>query len=191
MRKKILLIDNHDSFTYNLAELLRNNGKISFNIVTVEMIPQVLVPGYDGIIFSPGPGLPEEHPVMFEILEHYSQIKSILGICLGLQAIAVNFGGSLFNFDKVVHGQARKIRIIKPETTLFKGFPVEFEAGLYHSWAMSTDNFPDCLDTTAISEDGIIMAISHKTFDVCGVQFHPESIMTPLGQRLVNNWIAH
>jgi anthranilate synthase component 2 len=191
MRKKILLIDNHDSFTYNLAGLLRNNRKISFNIVTAEMLPQVSVPGYDGIIFSPGPGLPEEHPVMFEILEHYSQTKSILGICLGLQAIAVHFGGELFNFDKVVHGQVKKIRIINPEPKLFKAFPAEFEAGLYHSWAVSKDNFPDCLDIIAISKDNVIMAITHKTFDVCGVQFHPESIMTPLGQNIVDNWIAH
>lgn len=185
------MIDNHDSFTYNLAELLRNNGKISFNIITAEMLPQVTVSDYDGIIFSPGPGLPEEHPVMFEILEHYKQLKSILGICLGLQAMAVHFGGRLFNFEKVVHGHVKKIRIIKPEPKLFKGFPVEFEAGLYHSWAMSKDNFPDCLDNIAISENDIIMAITHKTFDVCGVQFHPESIMTPLGQRLINNWIAY
>jgi anthranilate synthase/aminodeoxychorismate synthase-like glutamine amidotransferase len=191
MRKKILLIDNHDSFTYNLAELLRNNGKISFNIVTAELLTKVSVPEFDGIIFSPGPGLPEEHPVMFNILEHYVQTKSILGICLGLQAIAIHFGGQLFNFEKVVHGQVKKIRIIKPEPKLFNGFPAEFEAGLYHSWAMSKDNFPDCLDVVAISSDDIIMAISHNTLDVCGVQFHPESIMTPLGQKLINNWIAH
>lgn len=184
------MIDNHDSFTYNLAELLRNNSKISFNIVTPEMLSLVSVPRYDGIIFSPGPGLPTEHPVMFNILEHYSESKSILGICLGLQAIAVHFGGSLFNFEKVVHGHIKKIRIIKAEPKLFKGFPAEFEAGLYHSWAMSKDNFPDCLDVVAISGDGIIMAITHKTLDVCGVQFHPESFMTPLGQRLINNWIA-
>lgn len=184
------MIDNHDSFTYNLAELLRNNGKISFNIVTAELLPQVSVPGYDSFIFSPGPGLPEEHPVMSEILKYYAQTKSILGICLGLQAIAVHFGGHLFNIKKVVHGHVKKIRIIKPEPRLFKGFPVEFEAGLYHSWAMSKDNFPGCLDIIAVSADGIIMAIAHKTFDICGVQFHPESKMTPLGQKLINNWIA-
>jgi anthranilate synthase component II len=191
MKKKILLIDNHDSFTYNLAELLKNNGKISFNIVTPEMLSQVKIPVYDGIIFSPGPGLPEEHPVMFDILDHYSRSKSILGICLGLQAIAIHFGGHLFNFDKVVHGHIKKIRILKPEPKLFKGFPEEFEAGLYHSWAMSKENTPDCLDIVAVSEDGIIMAITHQTFDICGVQFHPESFMTPLGQLLINNWIAH
>jgi anthranilate synthase component II len=190
MQKRILLIDNHDSFTYNLAELLGNNGKISFKIVTAELLPSVSVTEYDGIIFSPGPGLPQEHPVMFEILKHFEQSKSILGICLGLQAIAIHYGGHLFNFRDVVHGQVKKIRVIQPELRLFKGFPDEFEAGLYHSWAMSEQNIPDCLEINAVSSEGIIMAIRHKTYDVCGVQFHPESIMTPLGQRLIDNWIA-
>ena len=185
------MVDNHDSFTYNLAELLRNNGKITFKIVTAENLHLVSVPNYDGIIFSPGPGLSVEHPVMFGILDQYSETKSILGICLGLQAIAIHFGGELFNFKKVVHGQSKKIWIVKPESKLFKDFPDEFEAGLYHSWAMSKENIPGCLDIIAVSEDDIIMAISHKTLDVCGVQFHPESFMTPLGKRLVNNWIAH
>jgi anthranilate synthase component II len=190
MLKKILLIDNHDSFTYNLAGLLRANGKISFNIVTPELLDTVNIPGYDGIIFSPGPGLPGEHPVMSEILEHYANTKSILGICLGLQAIAVHFGGQLYNFDKVVHGHVKKIRIIKPEPKLFKGFPDEFEGGLYHSWAISKDHIPDCLDVVAESSEGIVMAISHNNLDVCGVQFHPESFLTPLGQKLIDNWIA-
>lgn len=184
------MIDNHDSFTYNLAELLRANGKIRFNIITAELIPRISVAEYDGIIFSPGPGLPEEHPVMSDILEHYGQTKSILGICLGLQAIAVYFGGRLFNLENAVHGQVRKIRIIRPEQKVFKGFPAEFDAGLYHSWAMSKDNVPDCLDVVAVSGDGIIMAIAHKTLGICGVQFHPESIMTPLGQKIVDNWIT-
>src|ERR1039457_6411969 len=191
MRKKILLIDNHDSFTCNLAGLLRMNGKISVNIITAEKLPQVSVPEFDGIIFSPGPGLPEEHPVMSEILRHFDKTKGILGICLGLQAVAIHYGGRLFNFRNVVHGQVKKIRILKPEPKLFKGFPAEFEAGLYHSWAMSKENIPGCLDILAVSADDIIMAISHKTLDVCAVQFHPESMMTPLGQKLINNWIDH
>ena len=186
---KLVLLDNHDSFTYNLAELLRHNRKVTFNIVTSESIDMEQVSGYDKILISPGPGLPEEHSAIFRILKTYGNRKSIFGVCLGMQAIALHFGGRLYNLDKVVHGQTRNIKTTSAGNKLFSGIPPDFEAGLYHSWAVSQLDFPQDLMITALSEDGIIMALEHKTLDIRGVQFHPESIMTPFGQKMMDNWI--
>jgi len=148
------------------------------------------VSSFDKVIFSPGPGLPEEQPAMFEILRHYSLSKPILGICLGLQAIALFYGGELFNMPKVVHGQPRSLDILSPQHYLFKDIPQGMQAGLYHSWAVSEASLPSCLEITARSEDGIIMGLAHRQNDVCGLQFHPESVITSLGQRLMDNWIS-
>ena len=188
---RVLLLDNHDSFTYNLAELLRKNSKVTFNIFTIETLDFELISSYDKILFSPGPGIPEEHPVLFEILTKFGGKKSILGVCLGMQAIAVHFGAGLFNLEKVVHGQVKTISVTDPSNTFFAGIPGRFEAGLYHSWAVSKNDLPEDLMITALSDDEIIMGLAHRSLDISGVQFHPESIMTPYGQKMINNWIEY
>lgn len=192
----LLILDNHDSFTWNLAELLRSIGKVSFNIISSEKFELSSMPEYDRIIFSPGPGLPQEQPAMFRILEEIEvrqqkkeRVPSILGVCLGMQAIAQHFGAKLFNLPEVVHGQPRKLTILHPDHYLFKGISDGFEAGLYHSWAVDPESLPGSLEVLAKSSDGTIMAIAHKTLPICGVQFHPESIMTEHGKKLIENWM--
>ncbi|MEI7660751.1 MAG: aminodeoxychorismate/anthranilate synthase component II [Bacteroidota bacterium] len=192
----LLLLDNHDSFTWNLVELLRRTSKVKVNIVTPE---KVSIPGlemWDRIIFSPGPGLPHEQPVMFSILEavermFYNGIKKIplFGVCLGMQAIAIQSGGSLYNLPAVVHGQPRKLKILQAGHPLFKGIQDGCEIGLYHSWAVDPATLPGCLETLAVTGDGTIMALSHKILPFTGVQFHPESFMTPAGEEMMANWL--
>ncbi len=187
---KILILDNHDSFTYNLAELLRSLDKVTFNIYTPESLVLDHVGRYDKILFSPGPGLPDEQPVMFEVLERFGQKKPVLGICLGFQAIAVYFGAHLYNLHRVVHGQSRTLNILRPEHYLFRQIPERTPVGLYHSWAVGEFPGPP-LVALAESDDGTLMALAHGQIDICGVQFHPESIMTPAGRRMMQNWIEH
>jgi len=187
---KVLLLDNHDSFTYNLAELLRNNSKVTFIICTAEKLSSIRISDYDKILISPGPGIPQEHPVLKEILQNYGHLKSIFGVCLGHQAIAGYFGASLFNLDSVRHGEVVKINVTHQSHRLFSGIPAWFEAGLYHSWAVDKKTLPECLRITALSADGIIMGLAHQTFDICSVQFHPESVMTSFGQKIMDNWIS-
>lgn len=188
---QILLLDNHDSFTYNLAELLRNHGKVTFNILTPECVVFEEVEKYAGIIFSPGPGKPDEHPVMNDMLRIYTGKKPFLGVCLGMQTMALHFGAFVYNLGCVVHGQPRKLKLLNPGHYLFRGIPPELSVGLYHSWAVQSEGLPSCFEILALSSEGIIMALAHKEFDICGVQFHPESIMTPSGQQMLNNWIEH
>jgi anthranilate synthase component 2 len=188
---RILLLDNHDSFTYNLAELLRIHGKVTFKIITPERVASEEVDEYDGIIFSPGPGRPDEHPVMNDLLKTYAAKKSFLGVCLGMQTMALHFGASMVNLGKVVHGQPRQLKLLIPDHFLFLGISQQPVAGLYHSWAVSREDLPPCLDIVALSPEGIIMALTHVGYDICGVQFHPESIMTPQGQQMLDNWIDH
>jgi anthranilate synthase component 2 len=192
----ILLLDNHDSFTWNLVELLRLAGKDNVKIITPECLNISELHQYDQIIFSPGPGLPEESTAMFDILDTVEKIGNegvrkipVFGVCLGMQAIAIHFGGSLFNLPAVVHGQPRALQIVNPTHALFRGIPRESPVGLYHSWAVDPATLPSCLETLAITNDGTLMAIAHKTLPICGVQFHPESIMTPAGQKMIENWL--
>ena len=187
---KILLLDNHDSFTFNLVELLRNNGKVSFNVLKSDEVDVRTLDSYDKIIFSPGPGLPEEQPAMFGILREYAHRKPILGICLGHQAIALHFGADLFNLPKVVHGQPRIMEIAKPAHYIFHGIPADLPVGLYHSWAVAEISHSSDLRVIALSKDGVIMGLAHKKYDVCGLQFHPESVITHMGQRMMDNWLA-
>ena len=186
---KILIIDNYDSFTYNLAQIIEESTLCDFTIKQIDKINTDEVDKYDKIMFSPGPGLPSENILMYEIIDRYKKSKSILGVCLGHQAIAEYFGGTLYNLKKVYHGIKQRIEIIDKDDYLFNNIPNEFYVGLYHSWTVLPDNFPDCLKLTAISSDNIIMALSHKIFDIKGIQFHPESIMTDYGKQLINNWI--
>ena len=188
---KILLLDNHDSFTFNLVELLRNNGKVSFNVIKSDEVDVRALDSYDKIIFSPGPGLPEEQPAMFSILREYAHRKPILGICLGLQAIALHFGADLFNLSKVVHGQPRALQIISPAHYIFNGIDEGTPIGLYHSWAVREVSQSSDLRVIARSNEGIIMGLAHKKYDVCGLQFHPESVITRMGQRMMDNWLGN
>jgi anthranilate synthase component 2 len=186
---KILVVDNYDSFTWNLVNILRKNKQHSFDVIFCDKIDPDNVKNYDKIIFSPGPDIPKPGDIMSQILYFYKSSKSILGICLGLQAIGIYFGGSLTNLEKVVHGRSKKIVITSSDEPLFSGIASPCTVGLYHSWSVSRKDFPDCLCITAESE-GRIMALAHKTFDVRGTQFHPESIMTPFGEKMINNWLS-
>lgn len=192
----LLLVDNHDSFTWNLVELLRNCCKCNVIILPNEEVNPSMIRDYDGIIFSPGPGLPSERQEMFSVIAEVERLSregikniSILGICLGLQAIAMYYGATLINLSDVIHGQSRKMQILDHSSILLKRLEDGTEAGLYHSWAVGNTSLPPCLGVTCVSEDGIIMALEHKTLPVYGLQFHPESIMTPSGSVIIMNWL--
>jgi anthranilate synthase component II len=189
----ILVFDNYDSFTYNLVHLVE---KIIHQKVTVhrnDQLPLEEVKQFDKIILSPGPGIPEEAGLLLPLIKEYAASKSILGVCLGHQAIGQAFGGTLVNLDTVYHGVATKIKAhegrTKQAVDLFAELPTEIEVGRYHSWVVSDKDFPEELEITATDENGFIMALQHKTFDIQGVQFHPESVLTPDGERIIRNWL--
>jgi anthranilate synthase component II len=190
MLPKLLIVDNYDSFTYNLAQLVSESCLCSYHISKVDQVDLDEIVVFDKILISPGPGLPSEIPMLDQLIKIFSPSKSILGICLGLQAIVESFGGELYNLPGVCHGLKKKISVTDKNEKLFEGLPAEFEAGVYHSWAASRKNFPDCLKITAVSSDDIIMAVAHKEFDVRGVQFHPESYMTGFGREIILNWLT-
>lgn len=186
---KILLFDNYDSFTYNLYQLLEQLTNAKIDVFRNDEITLEDIRRYDRIVISPGPGIPSESGILMPMLKEYASEKSILGVCLGEQAIGETFGARLINMKKVFHGVALPVRILNPDNVLFKGIPDGFQAGRYHSWIVSEEDFPDCLEITAKDEEGYIMALRHKTYDVCGVQFHPESVLTPEGRKILNNWL--
>ena len=185
---KILVIDNYDSFVYNLVHYLEELDCE----VTVKRNDQFTleeVENYDKILLSPGPGIPDEAGLLKELIQKYATSKPIFGVCLGQQAIGEVFGGKLENLSKVFHGVATKATIISENEPLFKGIEKEFEIGRYHSWVISKKDFPEVLEITSVDENGQIMAIRHKFYDICGVQFHPESILTPMGKKIIKNWV--
>jgi len=189
MDNKILIIDNYDSFTYNLVHLVNEIGlqcevwrNDKFNIGDVD--------AYDRIILSPGPGIPSEAGLLLEVIEKYAATKSIFGVCLGQQAIAEVFGGKLYNLPQPMHGIATPIKVTDKRERLFTGLPETFKVGRYHSWVVDGNALPDCLAVTAIDEaDNSLMALTHKEYDVRGVQFHPESILTEFGKEMMQNWL--
>lgn len=187
---KVFLLDNFDSFTYNLAALLKGDNRIELSISTPDKLKINNLSQFDRIVFSPGPGLPSEFPVMHDILDAYKDSKSILGVCLGHQMIGTYFGAKLVNLDQVSHGWSKKLNILKKDCKLFHDIPDMTEVGVYHSWYLSKDEFPDCLGITAESNDGIIMSIEHKTYNIQSVQFHPESFMTTYGKVMIQNWLV-
>ncbi|MBI4811333.1 MAG: aminodeoxychorismate/anthranilate synthase component II [Ignavibacteriales bacterium] len=189
MTTKLLIIDNYDSFTYNLIQLIEENVGCEFDIAKNDKIDFNHVEYYNKILSTPGPGIPAEAGEILRLIKSYSKTKSILGICLGYQAIAEAFGGRLVQLPQVAHGVSKKIKILDERDYLFQKLPEAFEVGLYHSWAVSAESLPSCLKVTAAAEDGTIMAIAHKDFDVKGVQFHPESIMTKDGRKIISNWL--
>lgn len=182
---KVLMIDNYDSFTYNVVHYLEALGA-EVEVFRNDKISLEDVNQYDKIVLSPGPGIPEEAGILLELIKKYAPTKSILGICLGHQAIGQVFGAEFYNIGKVVHGKSRNT-IVTVEDVLFKGLPKEFQSGRYHSWAVK--NLPDALEITAMDEEGIVQAFRHKEYDVRGVQFHPESIMTEYGMEILGNWL--
>jgi len=193
---RILVFDNYDSFTYNLVHLVEKIIHEKVDVYRNDEISQEKVNEYDKIILSPGPGIPSEAGLLLPLIKEYAATKSILGVCLGHQAIGEAFGGTLINLDKVYHGVATNIRVTgagQPERVahpLFKGLPEILEVGRYHSWIVSDKNFPADLEITAVDDNGYIMALQHKTFDVQGVQFHPESVLTPDGEKIMRNWLS-
>jgi anthranilate synthase component 2 len=186
---KVLLIDNYDSFTFNIVEMLRQLNVTDLSIVKNNEITVEQASHFDKIIISPGPATPQESGNIVEIIVQLSPTKSILGICLGHQAIAVAFGGTLQNLVRPYHGFRAQLKI-KEAGYLFKNLPTEFQIGLYHSWIVEKETLPNCLEVTALSSENIIMSIKHKTFDVQGIQFHPESFMTEYGKEMIRNWLA-
>lgn len=186
--KKILVIDNYDSFTYNLVHLLQELNQ-EYVVLRNDKFTLEDVAAYDKILLSPGPGIPEEAGLLMDVIRTYASTKSILGICLGQQAIAEVFGGTLFNMPKPLHGVATAINVTDPDERLFQNFPADSMIGRYHSWAVEKDSLPDCLKVTAVDPNGVIMALSHTEYDVRGMQFHPESILTTNGKLLIENWL--
>lgn len=185
---KIAIIDNYDSFTYNLVHYLEELGSEVTVLRNDEFDLEELQP-FSKILLSPGPGIPDEAGLLKQAIKHYAPTKSILGICLGQQAIGEVYGGSLTNLNKVFHGVSSKVIISVNDELLFKNIPSEIEAGRYHSWVVSTEDFPEDLEITSTDENGQIMSLRHKKFDVRGVQFHPESVLTPHGKTILKNWL--
>ena len=187
---RILVFDNYDSFTYNLVHLVKQLGYMIVEVYRNDKISIESVDQYDKILLSPGPGIPSESGILLDLIKVYAPTKSILGVCLGLQAIGEAFGGKLVNLSNVYHGVALETEIVENDV-LFQSLPKKIQVGRYHSWALSRDNFPDCLTITAIDEKGTIMALSHKKYDVRAVQFHPESVLTPCGETIIKNWLEN
>lgn len=184
----ILVFDNYDSFTYNIVHAIRELGE-NPDVVRNDKISLENIEKYDKIIISPGPGIPKEAGKLMNLLYKFADKKSILGICLGHQAIGEHFGAKLHNLPEVFHGVSTPIKIIK-EDYLFNGLPNDFSVGRYHSWVVDTKGFPyQQLEVLATDEDGMIMALKHKKYDIRGVQFHPESILTPNGLQIIENWL--
>ena len=190
---KILIFDNYDSFTYNLVHVVEKIINDKVDVYRNDKIPLEKVKDYDKIILSPGPGIPVESGLLLPLIKEYASSKSILGVCLGQQAIGESFGGSLVNLTTVYHGVATKIKVnaerSKSKNDVFNSLDNELEVGRYHSWIVSKENFPKELEITAEDENGYILALRHKTFDVQGVQFHPESVLTPMGELMMRNWL--
>ncbi|TND09162.1 MAG: anthranilate synthase component II [Bacteroidetes bacterium] len=189
--KRILVFDNYDSFTYNLVHLVEKVSDVKADVYRNDRITLDAVDQYDKIILSPGPGIPSEAGLLLPLIRQYASKKSIFGVCLGHQAIAEVFGGKLVNMKTVFHGVATPVFVEKNAGYLFDGLPETFSAGRYHSWIVENEQFPAELDITARDETGRIMALRHRQYDVTGVQFHPESILTEHGEKLLKNFIEH
>lgn len=186
---RIVIIDNYDSFTYNLAHLVKELGAEVEVLRNDQFQIEDLLP-YDKIILSPGPGIPSEAGLLLDVIRQYAPIKPILGVCLGHQAIGEYFGGHLTNLSQVFHGVSSTVSVTMPDY-IYNELPVHIEVGRYHSWVVDTQAFPDCLEITSVSEEGQIMSLRHRQYDVRGIQYHPESVLTPDGQKIISNWLEH
>jgi anthranilate synthase component 2 len=188
---KILMVDNYDSFTYNVVHMLESFDGVEVVVRRNDAVSVEEALGFQKIVLSPGPGLPAEAGAMPEIVRACASSRSILGVCLGHQCIGEIFGGELFNLSTPLHGKATPVRIVEPDEVLFKGLPEVITVGRYHSWVVKKDSFPADLQVTAVDGDGEVMALRHRVFDVRGVQFHPESILTETGRQMLENWVVH
>lgn len=187
---RILVLDNYDSFTYNLVHYIKELGfGEQMDVYRNDQISIEEAGAYDKFLLSPGPGIPSEAGILLELIQTFGSTKSMLGVCLGHQAIAEVFGAQLYNMPEVLHGVSSQLKVVEREDRLFKGLPEDYKICHYHSWNVSQGDLGDQLKVTAVDEYGEIMAISHKEFDVKGVQFHPESIMTEYGHELLRNWL--
>ncbi len=186
---RIVMIDNYDSFTYNLVHLVKELGADIRVLRNDRFVPEELEP-FDKIMLSPGPGIPSEAGLLPEVLRRYAASKPMLGICLGEQAIGEAFGGTLVNLEEVFHGVQTPCRVVADDY-LFEGLPAEFPVGRYHSWVVDAATLPGCLECTAVSPEGQVMALRHRSLDLRGLQFHPESVLTPDGARIISNWLNH
>ncbi len=184
---RILLIDNFDSFTWNLQHLLAQHARV--DVVRNDRITVDEAASYDRIVLSPGPGIPREAGITLDVIEHLLPTHPILGVCLGMQALVEACGGRLYNQSRVRHGVAVSCHLVEPRDPLFAGLPAVFDVGLYHSWAADPTVLPGDLRITATSDEGVVMALRHKDHPACGVQFHPESVLTPVGGRIIANWL--
>ncbi|NER18426.1 anthranilate synthase component II [Spongiivirga citrea] len=185
--KKVLVIDNYDSFTYNLVHYLEDLN-CDVTVWRNDKFDLEQVDSFDKIILSPGPGIPDEAGLLKAVIKEYAPTKSILGVCLGQQAIGEVFGASLINLDKVYHGVATDIEVIVNDESLFEGINKNFEVGRYHSWVVNPE-LSDVLEATSFDENGQVMSLRHKVYDVKGVQYHPESVLTPNGKKILENWV--
>jgi len=185
---KIVIIDNYDSFTYNLSHLVKELGA-EVTVLRNDKFALNDLEHYDKIILSPGPGIPSEAGLLLDVIRTYAGRKPILGVCLGHQAIGEVFGGQLENLSEVFHGVATPCRLKVDSDPIFQGLPKEITIGRYHSWVVSQEQFPDCLEITAESDEGQIMALRHKSYNVHGIQFHPESVLTPEGKTIIQNFL--
>jgi anthranilate synthase component II len=187
---KILLFDNYDSFTYNLLHLVQYITTAQVDVVRNDEISLEAIEQYDKIILSPGPGVPKDAGLLLPLIKKYAATKSILGVCLGHQAIGESFGGTLTNLKEVYHGVATNCTILNAKAKLLQGLDQQIEIGRYHSWVVDQKDFPKDLEITAVDDQNLIMAVQHKIYDVHGVQFHPESILTPKGEIIIRNFLT-
>lgn len=186
---KIAIIDNYDSFTYNLSHLVKELGA-EVTVYRNDQFEMPVLQQFDKIILSPGPGIPSEAGLLLDVIKEYANKKPILGVCLGHQAIGESFGAKLTNLSEVFHGVATPCHLTTRDY-LFEGLPDTFEIGRYHSWVVDKDNLPECLEVTGVSNEGFIMSLRHKEYDIRGIQYHPESVLTSSGRQILNNWLKH
>lgn len=186
---KVVLIDNYDSFTYNLYHLLREL-EVDVTVFRNDQFQLNDLKAYDKIMLSPGPGIPSEAGLLMQVIKEYAGKKPILGICLGEQAIGESFGGTLVNLSEVFHGVQTPAHIVENDY-IFEGLPKDIQVGRYHSWVVDAASIPNCLEITATSDEGQVMALRHKDYDIRGIQFHPESVLTPDGKTMIKNWVNH
>jgi len=186
---KILVIDNYDSFTYNLVHAIKKISGLPVDVFRNDEISLEEIEKYDKLVLSPGPGIPEEAGLLLDIIREYGPKKSMLGVCLGHQAIGEAFGGELHNMNRVLHGIATPVKLTANKSILFENLPDTFDVGRYHSWIVKDENLPSCFEVTSYDNEGRIMSMKHKEYDVEGVQFHPESVLTPLGEKIIANWL--
>lgn len=186
---KILLLDNYDSFTYNLVHLAEQFDGVEVSVHRNNNFRVEDAHHFDKILLSPGPGLPDDAGALKRLIREMAGKKSIFGVCLGMQAIAEVFGGTLFNLETVQHGIASLTTVLDPSEILFKDLPLQFKTGRYHSWMVNKENLPGCFQITSVDSNQQIMSLRHKEFDLCGVQFHPESVLTEFGKEMMGNWV--